>query len=108
MKEKRLTGTWNKIEHYSASTTTEQWVFGGNGLLTVSLLDDSTSTELAEINTGEWAVLQKVSKAYLNISFENERSGHYGFYEIAKIKKDALILTVQDGGQYLMEFEKAD
>ena len=107
LKENKLVGTWAVIKHSSAATETEQWVFSGDGLLTVNLIHDSTATT-REINAGDWTVMQKVSKAYLNVVFELERSGHYGFYEISKIKKDALVLSVQDGGQYLMEFEKVE
>lgn len=105
LKENKLSGTWVEIMHNPNITEKEQWVFGKDGLFTISLLNDSNIV-IEERYSGEWSVQQKVSKAYLYL--DAEPAPYYTFYEISKIKKTALILTVQDGGQYLREFEKAD
>jgi len=105
IKENKLAGTWEEIVHNSNITEKEQWIFGSDGILTISLIDDSSNV-IEERHIGEWTVQQKVSKAYLSLDVEPQPV--YSFYEITKIKKTALILTVQDGGQYLREFEKAD
>ena len=105
IKENKLAGTWEEIMHNPNIQEKEQWVFGADGLFTISLINDSNSVT-EERHAGEWSVQQKVSTAYL---FLNAEPGpYYSFYEISKINKTALILTVQDGGQYLREFEKTE
>jgi len=106
IKENKLAGTWEEIVHNSNITDKEQWVFNSDGLFTISLINDSGNIVIAERYVGEWSVQQKVSKAYLFL--DAEPSPYYTFYEISKIKKTALILTVQDGGQYLREFKKIE
>jgi len=104
MKEKKLVGTWEEIIYIdTVGATTEQWVFSNDGLINIFHKNDTT---LSLIYTGEWAIQQKVGSAYLSLAVEPP--AYYSFYEISKIKKNALVLSVQDGGQYLREFEKVE
>jgi len=104
MKKKKIAGTWEEINHFDPTgKDTEQWVFGSDGVVNIYYKYDTT---LVLFQTGEWAIQQKLGSAFLSLVVEPQ--AYYPYYEISTLKKTAMVLTVQDGGQYLREFEKVE
>lgn len=106
-KDKRIVGAWNIVDVMNiAPTETEQWIFDETGKVFRMKLKTTGDSIL---DVGDWVIEQKISTAYINIAFGTTASQQEGLsvlWEILTLKKTTMILTNQDGGLLIREFEK--
>jgi len=102
-KERKIQGTWKVINVIDKNDppTERYWRFE-NG--TYIVLDGDPPVEESR---GEYAVEQKLTKAYVHIYYGIEAAGAQGAWLIHKLKKQKMVLILDEGGLYIKEFERA-
>ena len=109
-KEKKMTGTWEKINVYTQTPDfVEYWKFDSDGTVTRHQLP--TGGSIAEVDNGTWEIVQKIDKAFVNMEFVGIESKHEDYnnaWRIYKLKKDIMILIFIEDGQKTIEFKSSN
>ena len=109
---KRIEGTWEIINIMDPNDPLkEQWRFENDGdvnyIYRISI-DNNISTVM---DTGQYSIESKVFVSYVNIAYMEASYALDGKWEIAKLKKDVMILIQRPdkgGGYMYKEFQSVD